>query len=875
MLQMTLRLLRGVLLKMDFKYNVLKEIQFMKKYIIVGILVFLSIISVFVFGSCLGVEDQAPKLNVVSGVSYDGSIITWDPVENAVGYEILIDGVSQGIVTDTSYRYQIKNDFNFTIKAKGDQGYSDSPQSDIYHYKSLDTVSGFQVVDGCLIWDAVENATGYRVKVDGKELAISLEQNKYEGISDGGTERIAVRAIAEENHTFYTSTYSEEKIVSLLKSPVLQFDKTSKTVYWNSVTNASGYAVRVVCNGEVAYTALFGDATNSFKYDYDVAGEYFVSIKAVAAYGGELNDSKYSSDMKIVKLQAPIDVELQQTDNGNTMVKFDAVYGANCYRVMVNGVEFETVYGRNFEYKFPASQTESVIKFVIVSVGDGGAVLDSNESGTFTITKPSVPGGVSVNNSKISWNAVGKASYYEVFIDGVPYSCEGTEMMLPDTSVGSHQIYVRACGNGVDVTMSDPSVVLTVTKLSKPTELKISNSILSWNIVQGAESYTVYIDSIQYNTDSASFEIDPGYISSSSDIKVIAIGNSRDKLSSEYSDTLIVHRLAAPSGLSTDNLNIKWNHVPGARGYTLKVNNVIKSGITGTTYPWEGFSSGSKSVSVKAEGDGSLYFDSPYSEGINVTKLEAPVPYIDGMYRWGGVPNANCYEFEVGNVTQRLNSTVREYYPNYTTSGTKVFRIRAVGNGFSTVDSEWAELEHNVTIETAVSDGDGFTVTRNGSEYTVTLTEYFDSKTYIFNIDGKEAFVNSSSYSINRTQAGSFVVKIAVKGDGITTVDSSYCASRKITVLNEVKNIELEYFEDDVYFIKWDAVSEASGYVITYTIYEGGNLIRSRTVDLTNPSVKLDLTDATRVVVTIVAVGNSIDVFDSSGTTESLTVLGD
>lgn len=847
------------------------------RVLILAALLVAAAAAALLFAGC----SKKAALDTVSGADYDGTTISWSSVPNARSYTVLINGQEYREVEGTSVAYDAaQTSFTVAFIANGDgEEYENSETSAEFSFRYLQPVQNIKLVDGILHWDPVENATGYKLMINGVEQSEVLTENSYSGLTPGSSESVYVKAVAEgEGVVKYFSEYSNETIANVTIAPVLKFDNASLRVYWDAVDTASGYKVSVQKDGQTIETRTLGMGETSYSYSYQQAGTYAVRVQTLVAAGSSLNDSKYSDPMEIVRLSNPKQITTEQASDTTVNVMFEDVPKAQNFEVRVNGVVENLTQRNSFEYRFPASSTEQNHTITIVSRGDGNTVLDALEAEQFTLTKLGQPTNLAASGEKLMWNRVNKASGYVVTIDGEEYIAETNEMDLPELSAGSHQIRVRARGNGSNVIDSSLTETYTVQKLSAPDNLRISENILTWNAVQGAENYIVYIDDQVRNSSAASFQIDGADVAADSLIKVMAVGNGAEVLDSNFSASLVVHRLSAPGNFTTDNENLKWNAVPGASGYTLRVNSRVYTGITTTSFSWSNLTAGEKRISIMAVGDGETFFDSGYTAEIVVEKLETPVLTVGATgYEWNAVAGAFEFELAEGSTRWFEDGSARRYEPNYTTAGNKVFMIRAVGDGSSTVSSQWAEIQHSVTAEEGLPHDDAFAVKQEGNAFVIQVKSPIDGATYLYNIDGKDYESQESSYSYTRNTAGTFTVRIAVKGDGFNTVSSDYCASQSYTVLGEPGSISISYIEDDFYLIRWDNVSGAMNYKIEYTVhYNDGSVSDEITFTQTQTSFEFDASKGVqKIEIRVTAIGNGNTTFDSGAKEETLLPLGD
>lgn len=190
------------------------------------------------------------KLDKVSGFNYDAATgyLSWDEVENARGYVIGIGGKE---VKTTANRYSLKSfgigEINMEVYAVA-KGYA---SSSAVSYKVNKTVlaspTNVKIVGTQLSWNGVEGATGYTVRINGREYDESTTTFDFAQISltEGDIYSVSVRANAAQAAN--NSVWSDELDARYLQlAASLKYGENKLS--WNSVIGAQMYEVRV--NGE-------------------------------------------------------------------------------------------------------------------------------------------------------------------------------------------------------------------------------------------------------------------------------------------------------------------------------------------------------------------------------------------------------------------------------------------------------------------------------------------------------------------------------------------------------------------------------------------------------------------------------------------------
>ena len=197
------------------------------------------------------------SLDQISGVVNNAGTetVSWDRVENASSYEVLI-----WLNESTVYTYNVGNAASFCYKHlnAGSATISVRPISEGYYSpeavgitiekQTLATPTGLKIVGNTVSWNAVEGANGYELIVDGQVVSAS-------GTSHDISEQLA----GINEYADFTITVAAKGAHNSLHSDVLNVNNGQmhnviryygNTVSWKSVVGAQRFEVLV--NGEVA-----------------------------------------------------------------------------------------------------------------------------------------------------------------------------------------------------------------------------------------------------------------------------------------------------------------------------------------------------------------------------------------------------------------------------------------------------------------------------------------------------------------------------------------------------------------------------------------------------------------------------------------------
>lgn len=374
-------------------------------------------------------------LTRVSRFRADGSMLFFNKVAKATDYYLTIECGDERhshtmLHNGNSNVYNFANckmidgGIKFVVTASA-EGYASSVSEVFVCERKLDKVSGFNydVATGYLSWDEVENARGYVIGIDGKEVKTTA--NRYSLKSFGiGEINMEVYAVAKGYASSSAVSYKVNKTV--LASPT-NVKILGTQLSWDGVEGATGYTVRI--NGRE-----YDESTTTFDFaqiSLTEGDEYSVSVRANAAQAA--NNSVWSGlDARYLQLAASLKY-------GENKLSWNSVIGAQMYEVRVNGETQERV-------------TDSHIKLVL------------NKSGINTVS-------VRYFDNR-SWSEFVSmdVTAYMVMLDSrvgdvsVIYAAVGDKLELPDPEkpgyefAGWYNVYGGAARNGAkyeDIVFSD------------------------------------------------------------------------------------------------------------------------------------------------------------------------------------------------------------------------------------------------------------------------------------------------------------------------------------------------------------------------------------------------------------------------------------
>ena len=374
----------------------------MKKISKFLIITTIALIMLMVFVGCK--KDETITLKAPENIVINGSVISWDAVENATGYEVVVDNNTDNVIStvDAMYTENLTELGSHSIMVRAFCTLNDEKIYSDYSTFTFDkkeklAMSSVTINGKVASWDAVENASGYYVKVinissevlyEGTitetsysfdESSVAADEQKY---SKPALYTIYVTAKVAENETKYSDSNSAFAYYCV----TTQVEKTSITaitstsVRWKAMTNATGYTLYlyyVGANGD-ELVETYDSSTNSYALSYldfetKGVGTYYVLIKALGDKGDnkvyldsdiserekDSETGKYLYDLKVID-NAPSDLTMSVDSNNKTWVEFKLD--------SIDDIEYCTIYLKAYNADESSSLTTIDKK---ISLGSG------------------------------------------------------------------------------------------------------------------------------------------------------------------------------------------------------------------------------------------------------------------------------------------------------------------------------------------------------------------------------------------------------------------------------------------------------------------------------------------------------------------------
>lgn len=511
-----------------------------------------------------------------------------------------------------------------------------------------------------LVWSEVNGAKGYVVNINGTDMP-EVYSNSYAVDLVGETITAKVKALGETGSL--DSAYSAEYIFKILPAPKNIAYTKNGVLQWDAVDGATGYTVYV--DGQLTYSATSQlDLSGRFVE----AKAYEIKVKAIGDDNSNFVDSVFSDYITVTKLNSPQNVRIE-----NGILLWDTVLGATEYLIVVDENEPWSI--SKTEYSLPQTLTAGDHMVKVQAVGNGTNFVTSDLSITIDFYKLAKITKIFIKDGVVCWDENLEATNYMLYVNGVPHQTSilnTTSYDFVDYASGTYSLNVMAVGNGGNILNSDlMSDDFVAVKLATPSTLQItkqlSQNLITWEQVVGANKYVVEIDDTIVSGDGLTLtnmplpqDLQAGF----HNIKLKAIGDSSNHISSNYTQPLSIQKLAVAENLKVSNGQIVWDKVSNVSQYQVSilysVNGEIQEDILSTadvTFNLNSssdktYDAGAYSVRIKAIGKDNFTIDSDYSVGLSVTKLGSPTLKVEeGKIQPVSIENAEKIEYVINGET--------------------------------------------------------------------------------------------------------------------------------------------------------------------------------------------------------------------------------
>lgn len=459
-------------------------------------------------GKWSGIIAKSTLPSIPSNLKYTstdtGIRIAWDASAGADGYDVEIDGES---VIYTSAAFYVHTGLSpytshfYRVRSKNAGGASN--WSEIIYTSTLLPIPsnlGARVTsDGIMVtWDAVENAFGYDIEVDGV-LIDNKNSTSYvhEGFQPNTEHSYRVRAKNGNTVSQWSEEITRKTYTGVPANISASAASTKITVTWEPVVGAQSYELEA--DGTVIDTGI-----NTF-YNHSglVPGSvHKYRVRARNAAG----TSQWSETVtKSTALDTPANLRSTVVSATSITIVWDKVQGADGYDVMVDGVIIDN--GTSTSYTHSGLEPGSTHIYTVRAKSSGlsgewGQELSAWSGAIITPSNLGIPGNIQAiaasRNITLVWDEVDGATGYDIEVDGHLIN-NGNETMYIHKGLlplSGHVYRVRAknlkaVGEWSDFIQAETSLGIPLNLRTEPQTTKMT---LMWDPVEGAAGYDVEAD---------------------------------------------------------------------------------------------------------------------------------------------------------------------------------------------------------------------------------------------------------------------------------------------------------------------------------------------------------------------------------------------
>lgn len=279
--------------------------------------------------------------------------------------------------------------------------------------------------------------------------------------------------------TIVSCSNEDDTTILSVETPT-NVEVNERLVSWDLVNNATEYVVKL---DDQTYNV----ETNEFNIPLSVSGSVSVQVKAK----NDDAESEYSEAITINltrKLEAPSN--LDYVDN---QIVWDAVSGANGYIVNINGAEFFT---ENTYYPYEIEDGATIKVLAVGSTSEG--IESSDYTDILDLTVPlNAPENIVLTEGTLTWDEVENATGY-ILVIGTGSDIETTTNSydVGYDYAGTYTVKVKATddtGGYSDSSFTSQEIVFPTLTLEVPSNIEINNDELTFDSVDLAESYEIYV----------------------------------------------------------------------------------------------------------------------------------------------------------------------------------------------------------------------------------------------------------------------------------------------------------------------------------------------------------------------------------------------
>lgn len=523
-------------------------------------------------------------------------------------------------------------------------------------------------------------------------------------------------------------------------------------------------------------------------------------------------------------------------------VSWNNVGGAQQYELILNGFSTHKLITPSFD-EFLVGKNN----FTIKPKGLDSSYFSYNST-NFSVDLLEQVKNINYDGEIITWDSVGNAETYEVYIDGKLEGESSSNSYVYNTLGRDISISVTATNSEETILNGAPSKTEKIVHLDTTSNVVISEGVLKWDEVPNATGYIVKYDNNEFKVDSNEFLGLP----SGKEYNVVIKAISDDhKYFSNWSSSKTFNILQSPtiewnSEFSNENpeaQTIIWDSVSAASGYQVKIKNLESNSetieiITTLYYSGKYDSIGEYEVSVMAlsEDNDRILTDSSYSNIIKVVRLASPngegtdiksdAENLDEGFniKFQPVVNASRYTLYLGGakVTETTsNEMAIRNISEYSTFERQIHNYTLVSNGHVT-NKNGQTIAY---LDSLHDDSFSFQITILETPRVKPMEGIIFSWNIVdlaggYNVKiGPEIYERTStSFDLDIINPGTYDLSVSSKGNGENILPSKQSESQKLVRLDRPTNLNISTQEIGEGVLIYDPVPKALSYELDFNL---------------------------------------------------------
>jgi len=592
--------------------------------------------------------------------------ITWDEVENATGYNVIIGSNPIVFVNTNNYNfdsslepgsYNVKivavgNTDDLTANAEESVAYISSSENTFNAIK-MATPTNLAIEDGVVTWDYTESNNievskfVVTLSTDGEDPAtreVETRTNFSCVVDDlianwAGGQDIIISVVAVSNNE--NAIRSEESITHTTKkllAPTIAVNENGLISITTDINqpNELDYIVEIYDDENNLLNTINSNAKEFNLSEEELDGASYITIKST---NSEYFTSNSSNQLTITKLNK---VSGFSVDNDENKLLFDKVENTSSYSVVikksgsvVKQLELnasDDIYTAEEKVYIDIDPSWTSGNYTINILNNGGTGFLTSDEYSNSFIKLVTPQfeATYIKDNVLTWK--GESNYqYRIKLDATDVSA-GTSYVNVGTSNtydfntqtdfadliannNSFKVYIQAIAGNSGNEIYSNVFEYTIEKTQTATNLRVENGLFKFDKLQNTTTSLRYgagdvadVDVQLGNKDNYNFA---GLTTNK--IYNVKVRQMQDnQIYSEYSSVFYIQKLSSVTYVKSDSTNrdnIIWDNISNATSYSVKFNNSFfnSSALTENTFPFptkqQGASSGDYIIKVVANGD--------------------------------------------------------------------------------------------------------------------------------------------------------------------------------------------------------------------------------------------------------------------------------